>query len=123
MSVLRAPVTHTHELGPVRFTSLATPSSGTSQTTLWKIEVPVGAPPTAHALSNEELFVVLSGSAVVRIDGTDQRAEVGDSIVIPRETVFELTNGGAAMLTLLSCMPAGTEVIMGDVRFVPPWTA
>jgi quercetin dioxygenase-like cupin family protein len=123
MTVLRAPSNHTHELGPVRFTSLATPSTGTLQTTLWKIEVPVGAPPTAHALSNEELFVVISGSAVVRIDGKDETAEAGDSIVIPKETIFELTNGGTTMLTLLSAMPAGTEVIMGEMRFVPPWTA
>jgi mannose-6-phosphate isomerase-like protein (cupin superfamily) len=123
MAIITSRPTHTHELGPVRFTTLATPATGTKETTLWKIEVPVGAPPTPHALSSEELFVVISGSALVRIDGTDETAEVGDSIVIPRETVFELMNNGATLLTLFSCMPAGTEVIMGEVRFVAPWTA
>jgi mannose-6-phosphate isomerase-like protein (cupin superfamily) len=123
VTVIHPPSTHTHELGPVQFTSLATPSTGTVQTTLWKIDVPVGAPPTAHALSNEELFFVVSGSAVVRIGDVDELAHAGDTVVIPSETVFELTNGGSTLLTLLSCMPAGTEVIMGDIRFVPPWTA
>jgi mannose-6-phosphate isomerase-like protein (cupin superfamily) len=123
MTVLHAPPTHTHELGPVTFTALATPSRGTKQTTLWKIDVPVGAPPTPHALSNEELFIVTQGSALVRIGDIDTVAKVGDCIVIPAETVFELTNAGNIALSLLSCMPAGTEVIMGEVRFVPPWTA
>jgi mannose-6-phosphate isomerase-like protein (cupin superfamily) len=123
MAVLPAPSEHTHELGPVTFTSLATPSRGTKQTTLWKIDVPVGAPPTPHALSNEELFVVTSGSAVVLIGEVEERAETGDCIVIPADTVFALTNGGDVHLTLLSCMPCGTEVIMGEMRFVAPWTA
>jgi mannose-6-phosphate isomerase-like protein (cupin superfamily) len=123
MTVLPAPPTHTHELGPVTFTALATPSRGTTQTTLWKIDVPVGSPPTPHALSNEELFVVMQGSALVRIGDIDNVAEAGDCIVIPAETVFELTNAGNVALSLLSCMPAGTEVIMGEVRFVAPWTA
>jgi mannose-6-phosphate isomerase-like protein (cupin superfamily) len=123
MTVLSAPTAHTHELGPVLFTALATPSLGTKQTTLWKIDVPVGAPATPHALSNEELFIVTQGSANVRIGESEQRAEVGDCIVIPADTVFELTNSSTVMLSLLSCMPAGTEVIMGEVRFVAPWTA
>jgi mannose-6-phosphate isomerase-like protein (cupin superfamily) len=123
MPISRAPSTHTHELGPVQFTSLATPSTGTVQTTLWRIDVPVGAPPTAHALTNEELFFVVSGTANVRIGDADEIAHSGDTIVIPKETVFELTNGGTTPLHLLSCMPAGTEVIMGEIRFVPPWTA
>jgi mannose-6-phosphate isomerase-like protein (cupin superfamily) len=123
MTILPKPVAHTHELGPVQFTALATPSRGTKQTTLWKIDVPAGAPPTPHALSNEELFIVTLGSAIVRMEGEELRAEVGDCIVIPAETVFELTNGGAGPLSLLSCMPSGTEVIMGEARFIAPWTA
>jgi mannose-6-phosphate isomerase-like protein (cupin superfamily) len=123
MSILRAPQTYTHELGPVRFTSLATPSRGTTQTTLWRIDVPVDAPPTPHALTNEELFIVIEGTATVRIDGIDERAETGDCIVIPKDTIFELTNAGTTPLSLLSCMPTGTEVVMGDARFVAPWTA
>jgi mannose-6-phosphate isomerase-like protein (cupin superfamily) len=123
MPISRAPAKHTHELGPVQFTSLATPSTGTFQTTLWKIDVPVGAPPTPHALTNEELFFVVSGTANVRIGDADEIAHAGDTIVIPKETVFELTNGGTTTLHLLSCMPAGTEVIMGDIKFIPPWTA
>jgi mannose-6-phosphate isomerase-like protein (cupin superfamily) len=121
--VFRAPTQSTHQLGPVQFTSVATPSIGTVQTTLWKIEVPVGAPATPHMLSNEELFYVVSGTAKVRMNDADDTAAAGDCIVVPREVVFELTNGGDDLLVLVSCMPVGTEVIMGEMRFVPPWTA
>jgi mannose-6-phosphate isomerase-like protein (cupin superfamily) len=123
MAVLRSSDAPTHELGPVGFAALATPSRGTTTTTLWTISVPVGAPPTPHALTNEELFFVLQGTARVLMDGQTEEANVGDCIVVPAMTVFELTNAGQTTLRLVSCMPVGTEAVIGETRFVPPWTA
>ncbi len=123
MTVLRASDAPTHELGPVQFAALATPSRGTTTTTLWTIDVPVGAPPTPHALTSEELFFVIRGSARVSINGHEEIANAGDCIVVPMMTVFELTNAGEEVLRMVSCMPAGTEAVIGDAKFVPPWTA
>jgi hypothetical protein len=39
MPVLTAPATPTHDLGGARFTSLATPSRGATDTSVWKVEI------------------------------------------------------------------------------------
>ena len=63
MPVIHAPTEPTHALGAPRFTSLATPSrGGTDDTSLWRVSIAPGTPPTPHSLTREEIFVVLSGS-------------------------------------------------------------
>ena len=69
MPVLTAPVAPTHELGGNLFTSLATPSRGATDTAVWRVEIPPGTPATPHSLTREEVFVVLEGTAAVRIAG------------------------------------------------------
>ncbi len=123
MTILRAPATFTHELGPVKFTSLATPSLGSTETALWQIDVPPKSPPTPHSLTTEELFLVLEGSALVGMNDRVETAGVGDVIVIPAETVFSLENAGSTHLRLISCMPVSGQVRMGDMVFTPPWIA
>jgi mannose-6-phosphate isomerase-like protein (cupin superfamily) len=123
MTILRGPKTFTHELGPVKFTSLATPSLGTKETALWRIEVPVGSPPTPHSLTAEELFLVLAGSALVGMNDELQTAYEGDVIVVPANVVFTLENAGDEVLKLISCMPIAGQVQMGDMTFTPPWIA
>jgi hypothetical protein len=53
MPVLAAPATPTHDLGGARFTSLATPSRGATDTSVWKVEILPGAPATPHSLTRE----------------------------------------------------------------------
>src|SRR6185437_1945537 len=53
MPVLTAPATPTHDLGGARFTSLATPSRGATDTSVWKVEILPGAPATPHSLTRE----------------------------------------------------------------------
>ncbi len=83
MTVLTAPETHTHDLGGTRFTSLATPSRGSAETSVWTVEIDAGVPATPHSLTREEVFVVLEGSADVVIDGVEAVAGRGDAIVVP----------------------------------------
>ena len=47
MAVLPAPPRHTHELPGARFTSLATPSRGSSDTSVWLVELAPGQPGAA----------------------------------------------------------------------------
>ena len=46
MAVIPAPSAPTHELGGARFTSLATPSRGSSDTSVWLVEIGPGTPGT-----------------------------------------------------------------------------
>jgi mannose-6-phosphate isomerase-like protein (cupin superfamily) len=122
MPVLRAPAVPTHELGGARFTSLATPSRGSTDTSVWIVEIAPGTPATPHSLTREEVFVVMEGVASVRIAGRAGQARAGDAIVVPPGLEFELSNAGDGPLRLVCCLPVGGQGRLADGRtFVPPW--
>jgi mannose-6-phosphate isomerase-like protein (cupin superfamily) len=122
MAVLPAPETHTHELGGARFTSLATPSRGSSDTSVWRVEIAAGTPPTPHRLTREEVFVVLDGRAEVRLGDTVTSAGPGDAIVVPPGVPFSLSPEGDQTLHALCCLPVGGQGQLADGEpFTPPW--
>jgi mannose-6-phosphate isomerase-like protein (cupin superfamily) len=122
MPVIAAPTSATHEVGRTRFTSLATPSLGSARTSIWQVEIPVGETPTPHELTDEEIFVVLEGAAVVTIDGDVSAASVGDAVVVPAGVSFVLANEGEQVLRLLCCLPVGGQAVLpGGKPFTPPW--
>ncbi len=123
MPVINAPSEPTHEAGPNKFTSLATPSRGSKETAVWQVLIPPGTPANPHSVSKEEVFVVQKGRARVSFDGVEQLAEAGDAIVLPSGVLFELHNGGTEPLLLLCCMPVGGEATLLDgTTFPPPWS-
>ena len=122
MPVLPAPAAPTHDIGGARFTSLATPTSGATDTSVWLVEIDAGTPATPHELTREEVFVVLAGRAAVRLGDRDQEAGVGDAIVVPAGVPFALAAAGDAPLRALCCMPvAGQARTPGGEPFTPPW--
>ena len=122
MAVVPAPAAPTHELGGARFTSLATPSRGSSDTSVWVVEISPGTPGTPHRLTREEVFVVLAGRADVRLDGAASVAEAGDAIVVPSGVPFALAPVGAEPLRALCCLPVGGQGQLADGEpFTPPW--
>jgi quercetin dioxygenase-like cupin family protein len=122
MAVLPAPSAPTHELGDARFTSLATPSRGSSETSVWLVEITPGGPGAPHRLTREEVFVVLSGRAEVTLAGEVSVAEAGDAIVVPPGVPFALAPAGEQPLRALCCLPVGGQGQVGDGEpFTPPW--
>jgi mannose-6-phosphate isomerase-like protein (cupin superfamily) len=122
MPVLPAPETPTHDIGGARFTSLATPTSGSSDTSVWLVEIDADTPATPHELTREEVFVVLAGRAAVRIGDCDQEAVAGDAIVVPAGVPFAIAPAGDEPLRALCCLPVGGQALMpGGEPFTPPW--
>jgi quercetin dioxygenase-like cupin family protein len=122
MPVITPPADATHEAGGARFTSLATPSRGSAETSVWRVEIAPGTPATPHALTREEVFVVLDGTAVVSIDGVESPAAAGDAIVVPPGVEFGVANAAAAPLRMLCCLPVGGQALLrGGTPFTPPW--
>jgi quercetin dioxygenase-like cupin family protein len=122
MAVLPAPPAHTHEAGPHLFTSLATPSRGTCETSVWSVEMPPGEPGALHRITREEVFVVLRGSAEVCIDGEVAHASAGDAIVVPADTPFTIAAAGSEPLRALCILPVGGQARHeGGEPFTPPW--
>jgi quercetin dioxygenase-like cupin family protein len=122
MPVLSAPPAPTHELPGARFTSLATPSRGSTDTSVWRVEIDPGTPATPHQVTREEVFVVLEGIARVRLGGTDDVAGPGGSIIVPPGVPFELAAAGDAPLRALCVLPVGGQAqLPGGEPFTPPW--
>ena len=122
MAVLPAPSAPTHELGAARFTSLATPSRGSAETSVWLVEIAPGTPGQPHRLTREEVFVVLAGAAEVHLGGVVSHAGVGDAIVVPPDTPFTLAAAGAEPFRALCCLPVGGQGQLADgAPFTPPW--
>jgi mannose-6-phosphate isomerase-like protein (cupin superfamily) len=123
MAVIHTPTEPTHDLGNTKFKALVSPTRGACETSVWEVEIAAGTEPTPHSLTREEVFVVLSGTAAVRIDGADEFAITGDAIVIPASVRFELTNSGSTPLRLLCCLPVGGQAVTDDgASFTPPWS-
>src|SRR3954464_9584389 len=121
MTVLPAPSSATHDLGGTRFTSLATPSRGSTETAVWQVEIDADTPATPHSLTREEVFVVLDGIASVRLGAEVSSARPGDAIVVPAGVAFELSNTGDGPLRLLCCLPVGGPARLDDgSSFTPP---
>lgn len=123
MPIIRIPKAATHEMGGNRFTSVATPSNGSSETSVWYVEIPPANVPAPHSLTREEVFVVLAGSASVRIGGESADVASGNAFVVPVGSTFELTNSGSNPLRLLCCMPVGGQAQLADGTMItPPWS-
>ncbi|MEZ4451931.1 MAG: cupin domain-containing protein [Nannocystaceae bacterium] len=122
MPVLSAPPAPTHDLGHARFTALASPSRGSTESSVWTVEIVPGTPATPHSLTREEIFVVLEGVAAVRLGDERTTAGRGDAIVVPAGVDFELVHGGDGPLRLLCCLPVGGQARLADgTTFTPPW--
>ena len=122
MSIIPSPPAATQQLGGTRFTSLATPSRGSTETSVWQVEIEPNNPPTPHSVTREEVFVVLAGTATVELDGVPGTAHAGDAIVVPPGVPFSLSNGGREALRMLCCLPVGGQARIGDGEpFTPPW--
>ena len=122
MPVLNAPDSPTHTLPGARFTSLATPRRGSTDTSVWRVEIAPGTPATPHQVTREEVFVVLSGRARVSLADVVSEARPGDAIVVPRDTPFAISALGDEPLQAICCLPVGGRARLGDgTVFVPPW--
>ena len=122
MPVLTAPDAPTHDLGGTRFTPLATPSRGATDTAVWWTEIEPGTPATPHTLTREEVFVVVAGEAAVDLGGERATARTGDAIVVPAGVDFAIECASAAAVRLLCCLPVGGQAALADgTTFTPPW--
>lgn len=105
-----------------RFTQLASPNRGSTQTSVWQVEIQPGTPPTPHQVTAEEIFIVLEGEARVTLADVATSATAGDTIVVPADTDFALANRGDAALRLICVLPVGGQARTSDgAVFTPPW--
>jgi quercetin dioxygenase-like cupin family protein len=122
MAVLHAPDRPSHELPGARFTTLASPRLGSSETSVWMLELEAGPEPLPHAVTREEIFVALEGEAIATLDGVAHAVRAGDALALPPGVEFTLAATGRAPFRAVVCLPVGGQaVVAGGVPFTPPW--
>lgn len=122
MPIIHPSPIHTHEAGPSRFWQLAAPSIGSTEASVWRVEVPAGTESVLHELTREEIIVVLSGAARASLNGILEDVAAGGAVVVPPHTPFGLSASGPDPLVALAYLPVGGQARIGDQEpFTPPW--
>jgi mannose-6-phosphate isomerase-like protein (cupin superfamily) len=104
-------------------TGLAAPSRGARETNVWRLRLPASEPGAPHALDREEIFVGLSGRALVDIEGETHELSAGDTLIVPRNVTFSIRGSGAEDFEAMVIAPVGVHAILPNgERFPPPWT-
>jgi mannose-6-phosphate isomerase-like protein (cupin superfamily) len=106
-------------------TAYAAPSRGSSELSLWQVELAPGSTSPLHHMDCEEVFLGLHGQAVAAIDGTEHPLGPGDCLILPPGTAFTLHAPGPEPFRALACIPAGGQATLDPdgPTFDPPWAA
>jgi mannose-6-phosphate isomerase-like protein (cupin superfamily) len=73
-------------------------------------------------VDHEEIFVLLSGSAAVTLDGAQHHLNEGDALIVPPNTTFGIGNPHDEPVEMVVVLPVGGRVrVPGQDPFVPPW--
>lgn len=122
MPVLTAPSDWTHRLPNACFRSLATPTRGSRETSVWRVLLSPGPEGTPHRVTREEVFVVLRGSVRFASGDYVRVAGIGDAIVAPAGVDFSIAADGDREAELICCLPVGGRAQIGaEPPFTPPW--
>jgi mannose-6-phosphate isomerase-like protein (cupin superfamily) len=122
MPVIPAPAAPTHDLPGTRFTTLASPSRGAAETSVWRLELLPGADARVHSVTREEIFVALDGAATATLDGVAHDVRAGDTLVLPPGTGFSIAAAGDVPFRAIVCLPVGGQAAFaGGAPFTPPW--
>jgi quercetin dioxygenase-like cupin family protein len=110
----------TFELDNAVITGLASPSRGARDTAVWRVRFEADKPSPAHALTHEEVFVVLEGALTARYADRAETAVAGDALIVRAGEQFALVSEGGPAHAICA-LPVGGKARIGDEAFTPPW--
>ncbi|RKN43191.1 cupin domain-containing protein [Streptomyces hoynatensis] len=104
-------------------TSLATPSRGTSEVSAWTVHMPAHSRGPLHSVDREQVWLPLSGTLTIEVDGEDRSVAPGQAAILPAGEPRQIRTGEEAAEVVV-CMAnhcLATVTATGEVRQVP-WT-
>lgn len=104
-----------------RVTGLASPSRGSAELTTYRVRLEPGSAVPAHRHDHEEVFTLISGSAMVVLDDQEFLIGPGDTVLVPPGTEH-YSYSRTEPADLVASVPAGTSFITahGEPR-LPDW--
>jgi quercetin dioxygenase-like cupin family protein len=111
-----------HELHGARFVSYAAPALGSEELCAWRCELPPGSSAPNHRITREEVFLVLSGSPALTIDGTTRTLGPGEVAVASPGASLGVANPAEAPASLWVTTSIGLRASLPDgSQISPPW--
>ena len=103
-------------------TGYASPTRGADSIAAWRVALEPGAGSPEHAVTRDEVFIVLTGEATFEVAGRRHQVGPGDAICVPPDTAFRLSNAGPEQFAAICCMAAGGQARIGEGDPFPiPW--
>lgn len=101
----------------------ASPSRGSTQTSLWRVNLAPGSQVPGHILDREEIFHALSGTLLATVDGEQQMVQAGDTLIVRPGSVLQIAVPEGASFEAVVALPVGglARFAAGGEPFTPPW--
>lgn len=104
-------------------TTLASPTLGGAESSLWLVEMPPEQEGPEHAFAGEILWAITSGSGRVRVAGADHPLAAGDTLVLPPGEIRQFTAGPTGFTAVVTVREGEATLADGTSAGVPPWVA
>ncbi len=106
-------------------TTLASPTLGGAEHSLWRVDMAPGASGPPHRFDAQQVWTVLSGAATLELDDVAHALAPGDTIVIPAHLSRRILADSAAGFSAIATATPQARAAMADGtdRGVPAWVA
>ena len=114
-----------HKLPGLSHRTVAGPLQGFQSLEVWVQTVDPGAATPVHRHDCEEAIVILEGQGVLALDGGEHVFGPGETLVIPRNAVHQVTCTGPGPLRLVAALGAAPVRVHSatNERIPLPWDA
>jgi len=112
-----------HKLPGLSHRTVAGPLQGFHSLEVWVQTVDPGAATPVHRHDCEEAIVILEGQGVLALDGGEQAFGPGETLLIPRNAVHQVTCDGPEPLRLIAALGAAPVHVHSatNERIPLPW--
>ncbi|MBB2890374.1 cupin domain-containing protein [Flexivirga oryzae] len=123
MQIVRAAERRTSTTPNATMTTLASPTLGGAQSSLWLVEMPAGIRGPEHSFAGEIVWSLTAGSGIVRVGEVESPLEAGDTVVIPAGELRQFTAGSTGFSGVVTVREGEAFLGDGSSAGVPPWVA
>ncbi|MEE1928832.1 cupin domain-containing protein [Streptomyces sp. TRM 70351] len=104
------------------YEKLATPSTGTAELAVWRVEITAGAEGVVHSLDKEKVCMVLAGELTLTTDQHTVVLSAGDVYTLPAGTPVQARNDGFQPVEVVAVAQAGVQATAAGHSTRPEWT-
>jgi mannose-6-phosphate isomerase-like protein (cupin superfamily) len=122
MSVIRATEGTEYEVHGVTFTAYANAGTGSAELCAWHLHLPADQPGVEHRISKEEVFLVISGTPRISVDGVPADLAAGDVVLAPAGCLLKVDNPASQDAKIWVTTGSGLSATLPDgSQMTPPW--